>query len=380
MTFSGIKANLLLIFLVFVINGCEKNGSENPSKCDSNYAIKTIDYRNFHMGFTTWSFGPNWEDRDETYQFISDNADIYSEQFDNKIAWKAWINNTELPIEFIEDVAYRVSHKPKTHKTLLSVSLLNSERNDLLHDYDGTLPSYNSFSDKIIEDAYFKHLNYLIVELNPDYVVLAMEVNELLINSETKWSGYKQLINAVRNRIKLAYPHILLSESVTLHNWFNPDVDDKVNYIKTINDYVNELDFVAVSFYPFFKGQHSKTDFQQTFDFLHAQVKKPIAFVETSHLAENLAVESYNLKINSSVCEQNEYLETLLLNAYKNKYQFVIWWAFRDFDALWSTFPDDVKDLGKLWRDTGLISETGEERPAFQTWSDVLVKQPSNIP
>jgi hypothetical protein len=53
-------------------------------------------------------------------------------------------------------------------------------------------------------------------------------------------------------------------------------------------------------------------------------------------------------------------------------YEFIIWWAHRDFDALWETFPPELRDLGQLWRDTGLLDESGNERQAFLLWSEQL--------
>ncbi|MCW9714554.1 glycosyl hydrolase 53 family protein [Aliifodinibius salicampi] len=325
------------------------------------------------MGFSTWSYGPDQSDVDDTYQFISQNADIYSEQIDEYIPWSAWINNSSLPSEFEDIVQSKVAKKLPNQKLLLSVSLLNTDRSDLLSDYDGTIPSYNSLNDQKIEEAYFKHLDYLISELEPDYLVVAMEVNELLIKSESKWNEYKILMDNIRGRLKSAYPTLPLSESMTLHNWFNPEVPDPSAFISEISSYINQnLDYAAISFYPFFKGLRTKSDFQQPFDFLHNQTTQSIAFVETTHLAEDLTVEAFDVNIPSNACEQKDYLEELLNNAYNKNYEFVIWWAHRDYDELWATFPDEVKDIGKLWRDTGLLDEDGNQRPAYKTWKSVL--------
>lgn len=75
-----------------------------------------------------------------------------------------------------------------------------------------------------------------------------------------------------------------------------------------------------------------------------------------------------NISINGNEVEQNVYLETLLTNAQEQEYEFIIWWTFRDYDAHWETFPVELLDIGKLWRDTGLVDEEGNQRLSYTTW------------
>lgn len=358
--------------LSFVLISCSQDEPGNSVTCSGSTSFDGD--RNFRMGFTSWSHGPEVADIEDTYAFLATNSDIYSEQIDNIIPWKALINGTELPEEFINNIAFRVSKKPQNAKLLLSVSLLNIDRTDLNPDVDGTLPEYTSFSDQAIENAYFDFLIYLIDQFQPEYLVMAMEVNELLAKSEPKWEGYKLLMQNLRNRIRTAHPALKISESITLHNWLNPNVTNPETFIEEIDNYITQMDFAAISFYPFLKGKHNKTQFQQAFDFLHSKVDIPVAFVETSHLAEDLSVQAFDLFIPGDECEQKEYLETLLQNASQQEYEFIIWWAHRDFDRLWETFPEEVKDLGKLWRDTGLLNEDGEIRPAYSYWKSAFDK------
>ncbi|WP_299533201.1 hypothetical protein [Ulvibacterium sp.] len=324
------------------------------------------------MGFTTWSFGPDQKDVDDTYSFIESNSDIYAEHIDNKIPWKAWMNDSPLPLEFTNEISGRVNKKIESNQLLLSVGLFNSNRDEIAEDFDGTIPSYTDLADIEIEEAYFEHINYLVDRLAPDFLVIAIEVNEFRLRAESKWGSYKILIQNVKSRIKELYPNLPISESISLHNLYEPDVADPTNYINEITGYINQMDFAAISFYPFLKNQHSKSEFQETFDFLHQNINRPIAFVESGHIAENLVVPDFNLSINGDETGQNDYLQTLLLNAQEHNYEFIIWWAHRDFDELWETFPDDLKNLGQLWRDTGLLDENGNQRLSMSTWSENL--------
>ena len=327
------------------------------------------------MGFSTWSFGPQLSDRDATYDFILDNGDIYSEQVDDRIPWLSWMNNEPLPSEFVEDIEYRIQQRSTNHELILSVSLLNTGRNDLIEDWSGDPISYTALNDVEIENAYFLHLKYLIDNLNPNYLIASMEANDLRINtSSERWEEYKSLMANIRTRLKSEFPDLILSESITLHNFFNPDIDNPTDFINEMSDYITQLDFAAISFYPFFKGLHTEEEFQTAFDFLHENVSIPIAFVETTHLPEDLIIPSFNVDIRSDECEQQAYLEVLANNAFDNDYEFIIWWSHKDYDELWETFPDEVKDIGRLWRDTGLIDEDENEREAYELWQLIFEK------
>ncbi|WP_204336873.1 hypothetical protein [Cryomorpha ignava] len=360
--------------MTFFFIGCKKEKDNQPKDSSKSSFFSEYTSRSFEMGFSTWPYAPTVESVDATYQFMSNNGDVYSEHIDSSIPWDAWINGLPLPAEFINEIESKASRKIPNAKLTVSVSLLNSSRDELAFDFDGTIPNYTAINDAHIEDAYFEHLKYITNQLNPDYLVMAIEVNELFKNAPEKWDSYKLLMANIRARIMQEFPSLILSESVTLHNFYQPDVPDSAQYIAEIADYANSLGFVTISFYPFFKGLKTKDDFQEAFDFLHQKINKPIAFAETSHLSETLSVESLNIYILGSQYEQNEYLETLLINAQENDYKYIIWWAHRDYNELWESFPEEVKDLGKLWISTGIINEDGIEKQALSTWDLVFNK------
>ena len=364
----GIPALLTLVIFI----ACNKN-EVSSDECSDQFFCE-YDNRNFQMGFSTWPYAPTLDAVEGTYEFIETHSDIYSEHIDSNIPWDAWINDTELPAEFVNEITGKASHRIDGKKLTLSVSLLNSSRTELAFDFDGSIPDYNALNDAQIEDAYFAHLSYITNQLNPDYLILAIEVNELLVNAPEKWDSYKLLMAEIRSRIKAEFPTLQISESITLHNFYNPDVENPNEFIEEISNYANSLDLVTISFYPFFKGLKTKAEFQQAFDFLHEKITKPIAFSETSHLSEDLTVESFDLFIAGNQSEQNAYQEALFTNAQENDYEYLIWWAHRDYDELWETFPVEAKDLGKLWISTGIINEDGEEKESYATWDLVFNK------
>ncbi len=364
------ESKILLLLLCSFLLSCSEEDNP-PAECQEFFCEYSS--RNFEMGFSSWAYAPTVESVNDTYQFLEENGTIYSEHIDSNIPWNAWINDLPLPTEFTNEMAARAANKIPGTKLTVSVSLLNSLRNELAYDYDGTIPNYTALNDTEIEDAYFKHLQYIANQLNPDYLIIAIEVNELLINAADKWDEYKLLISNVKTRMQQEFPSLPLSESITLHNLYEPDASSNPSaYIDELVTYANAMDLVTISFYPYFKGLNSKEGFQEAFNFLHERINKPIAFAETSHLSEDLSVASFDLFIPGSYPEQNDYMETLMINAQEENYEYVIWWAHRDYNELWETFPDEVKDLGKLWLSTGIINEDGVEKESYTTWQTVL--------
>ena len=326
--------------------------------------------RNFRMGFSSWTFGPTLEDQAATYAFIQSNGDILSEQVDDRIPWLAWIKDDPLPGDFVADIERRARLIDPSLQLVLSVSPLNTDRDNLIEDWSGEQISYDMLSDEVIADAYYKHLVYLVEKFDPDYLIAAMEVNNIWFSSPVRWVEFKLLMENVRGRLRERFPLLKISESVALHNFYRAQVEDPTLFQQEVTDYADQMDFVAVSFYPFFQGMQSVREYQDALDFLHRRISKPVAFVETSHLSEELMISALNINIPGDTTAQREYLEVLLANAELHQYEFTIWWTHRDYDALWETFPADTKAVGKIWRDTGLLDENGNERPAFRVWEE----------
>jgi hypothetical protein len=357
----GKKRNIWAsIGLVFIFTISCSNDDDSISNEDAE--------RNFKMGFTTWNFGPNLQNVNDTYDFIATNADVYVEHLDNAIPWNAWINDLPLPAAYTSEIEGKANRRILGNDLVLSVGLLNLNRDDLAQDLDGSTPPYDQLNDATIEAAYTKHVNYLVSQFSPDYLVIAIEVNELWLRNQSLWNGYELLINEVISKTKSANPSLKIGTSISLHNLHQPEISNADSYISAIWNHVNQMDFVGISYYPFLKNQSTQAQFQETLNFLHTNSNKPIAFVESGHIAENLVVPGLGVSINGNATQQNLFLETLLSNAETNNYEMVNWWAYRDYDALWEVFPEEVKDIGQLWRDTGLLDENGEERPALATW------------
>ncbi|WP_258098380.1 arabinogalactan endo-1,4-beta-galactosidase [Marinoscillum pacificum] len=366
---------LLLVMTILCVASCKKLNEEPDEKqvstlldCFEPNDTLIIENRTFSMGFSTWPFGSSPQAKQETYASIAEFSDIYSEQFDDHIPWFGLRDGRPLPQQASSDLNTRVNNIISSNDLVLSVSLFNPERNDLITGYNGQTPTYGSISDQEIEDTYFKYITIMADEFpNLKYLVVAMEVNEFYLKSPEKWDDYKTLMSNLKPRLYERYPGVLISESITLHNL---STSSNQQYVDNIISYVNELDFVAISYYPFLHGALEDNQIQDDFDFLHDKITKPIAIVETGQIAETLEVPEVTLEADE--CTQKDYVQLLLSNANSHDYEFVIWWTHKDYDELYETFPDDVKALGRIWRDAGLINEADQNRPGFREWEAVF--------
>ena len=331
--------------------------------------------RDFHIGFSTWPYTPTVDAVDETYRFIAENGDIYLEQLDDKVPWQEVASGAPLPEAFAKEINEKVARRPSHIKLLLALTPLNGGRDGIAEAYSGDMPlqlAGKSFNDPAVIAAYTTYCQRMIDLFNPDYLIVGIEVNELLNNTPDKWPGYVEMSQAVQATLKDVYPDLKTSESVTLHKLINSETKDVRAYRQQIRDFVADLDLVAVSFYPLFVGHHTHEQFSSAFDLLREWTDKPLAIAETAHPAETIVAERWNFTFEASPAEQNEYIKVLLERAQSDEFAYVICFTWRDYDELWGTFPDPVKDLGRLWRDTGFVDENDVERDAMRTWRDVL--------
>lgn len=369
---------LLALFVVgTVIVSCKKKNPVAPSNetttieaCYEPNDTLIIESRNFQMGFSTWPYAATTAARNETYDFLESNGDAYSEQFDDHIPWFGLIDGKPFPEPATADLNNRVNNLIQNHELIMSVSLFNPDRNNLITAYNGEIPGYSSLADQPLEDAYVAYITTILDKFpNTTYLIVAMEINEFYTNNPDQWESYKTLISAVKSRLYVQYPTLKISESITLHNFVQ---STDLEYINTITEYVNTLDFVAISYYPFMHGALEDQQIQDAFDFLHSKITKPIAFVETGQIAEELDLP--DIVLAADECTQKDYVQTLLANAQEQNYEFVIWWTHKDYDELFETLDEQTKPLARIWRDAGLVNQSDQERPGLREWKSILMR------
>jgi hypothetical protein len=136
------------------------------------------------------------------------------------------------------------------------------------------------------------------------------------------------------------------------------------------------VDIIAWSAHPFISGLLADSFPDDYFDTIFALTKKPQAISESSYPAQEWSLPNSGGTWKGTPQKQHHFVEQMLTKATSSQLQFVVWFAIRDYDQLWSK-PVAEGGLGQdtlslLWRDTGLYDEAGAPREAYGSWAATL--------
>jgi len=142
-------------------------------------------------------------------------------------------------------------------------------------------------------------------------------------------------------------------------------------------------DLIGLSIYPYLFGEIGLRGEANPADTLPADwlsrwamldPSKPFAITETAYIAQDLKMDTFGIEITGSEQHQAAYVQRLLNEAARLNAEFVIWFIMRDYDQFVTTIESFgiPSEAFLIWRDTGLINEAGQGRPAFEIWQDWL--------
>jgi hypothetical protein len=333
------------------------------------------------MGFSTWAYAPSDEALNKNYEMIKEHGDLITFQFNGGVPWpEAYAKTAYAPAleAKIASTLEDLKKGRKDRKLFLEIAALNMMRNDMAG-YRGASESMPmpspwdtyGFTDEPIITAYSNFCIDVIDRFKPDYVNYSLESGDLMVSNFEQWDEFVTFQKNVYRNIKAVYPDLPLGISVPLKH---PDLEEAAIHQEHMKDILPYVDFLGASAYPFaFFGHSNAGDpanlperwFSQ---FIEMADGKPIAITETNWIAEDLVVAQWNINTPSTAAWQNDYVELILKVANETDALFITWWSIADFDQLWETFPEEVKDIGKIWRDTGLLDQDLVARPGMATW------------
>ena len=363
--------------VLLLLAGCAFCSCSDDSKNSS---------RSFYMGFTPWPYAATLDAVSDVYDFINSEGDIIAHHFQQGVPFTASniLDFSTYHVNIQSEINGRTANTAPGRVLYIAIDSLNSARDDLtgLWESDPNMarPSpwdARGFADSEVITAY---VNFSLAVINrfenqygkvPEYFNYGTEVSDLMINNPGKYADFIIFAQTVYTSIKAAYPSMKLMISIALKSPGSAEMATVKSGFAQIREYV---DVVGISTYGYAfyshadKGNPENLPANWLTQISDVAPGKPFGVTETGWIAEDLEIAAYGLSVKGSESYQEDYLK-MLFNECNNDIntEMIILFTSYDYDTLWTeTLRSD--DLSKIWKDTGIISETFAERPALSTW------------
>lgn len=333
--------------------------------------------RSFYMGFSPWVYDATVEAQHWVYDKVGTEGDVISHHLEEGVPWVEAFANQPYAESFRNELAFRKSKHIAGQKIVVQISPLNVARTGIA-DYRGTeinmpLPApWNSFAlnSAEVKTAYLNYATYIIDFLQPDYLLIGVEVNLLIRNNPDKWSAYVELNRYVYTELKKSRPSVPLSVSVFcvpyFPQWSSEDIlTAQLSGLENLHD---SYDILSFSIHPFMSALLAESFPENYLKDMFALTRKPVAISESSYPAQVWSTTTTpTLTFNGTSTKQKDFIKNMLSASQQANAEFVIWFTIRDYDALWNGVLKQSEDA-LVWRDTGLYSEDGSTREAHAAW------------
>ena len=362
---------LCLFVAVLFLAGCSKDDE--------------LAKRPFRMGFTPFPYEISQEGVEYTYEKLSVEADIINHHFDNGVPWEEALKGAEFSRHIMDDWNYRIGKADVRQKTYVSVTPINFSR-DGLAAYRGSAdnlplpPPWDkyAFNDEHVKAAYLNYCKRVLAFFQPDYFAMSIESNLLYVMKPDLWAAYLELHEYVYLQLKSMYPDLPIFSSVAGAPMLKGFLEgnDHVQQRLAVMQLLQLSDYYAISFYPYLTNYLGNPYPENTFDELFSLSGKPVIIAETGYTAETFSMNNGQdvVTIETDPLKQQRYLDDLLAASEKWRAKFVIYFALRDYDQLWAQIGSPA-DLNIAWRDAGLYDESGNPRPALNSWREWFRKR-----
>lgn len=371
------KVMILGLAISLVACDSKSNSDESPQNNVDNQEPQS---RNLQLGMTSWPYDVSLDALENLYSIVRQNSDFVAHHLQGGIPWDEALadQNYSDNLESIIDQRLDLNGDSLVY---LSIDPLNAARDGLAlywgDNENEALPAEwqnRSFdSDQVIQ-AYINFANDMIRRFEPSYFNMAAEASEYLLNQPEDFEKLEVFIREVYAQLKAEHPDVIFLTSIAAKS---PDSQEAQIIRDGYSQLVRHSDMLGISIYPFAFFEHQNKGDPDTLpqdwlsQFISIANSKPMAITETGWPAEDLVIDEYQLNLSISEADQSQYVTMLLNEGQKLDLQFINWFAVVDYDALWEIALGQ-DNLSRIWRDTGLISEELEERPALQVWQDLL--------
>ena len=374
--FLWFMKNVVAILVVMLVSGCGNSGSSSSNNAS----------RPYYLGFTPFPYAVSSEAIDFSYNEITNNADLVAHHLEEGVPWDELDLNQGIenfPAELKDGWALRKARSPAGHASYVAISPISLLRDGIAprpESVGGGLPGWlTAFNLARTKNAFLKYAVEAIEYFDPDYLVIGIEVNELMYNHPTLWPDYLELHRDTYNSLKALYPNLSISVSLIGLNLVPgytgaTATNDKYNeQLSALGEVMVYSDLYCLSLHTFLSALLADSVIDSgELEQLASLSDKPLAVCETSYPAEVFSLGA--LTWNGDPTRQKRFFDRLFAVADDHEAEFIVNFVIRDYDNLWASLGSP-EDFNKLWRDTGFYDEDGNARPVLDTWTDELDKR-----
>ena len=357
-----------LLIVLFLLSACGGGGGGDDFAGQAS--------RPYYMGFTPFPYAVSQAAIDFSYDEITNNADLVAHHLEEGVPWTELDEGKgvdQFPAALKGSWEQRKLESPPGHKSLVSISPISLLRNGIAPDPDDNPPSWGTdFDLPRTKTAFLRYAVEAVDYFDPDYLVIGIEVNELMHNAPTLWPAYLELHQDTYNSLKALYPGLNISVSLIGMNLIPGYTDATANNTKyneqlqALTEIMNYSDMYCLSLHTFLTALLADTVISTgELDQIFSLDNKPLGICETSYPAQVFTLNP--LTWNGNTSKQNLFFENLFDVAEDHDAQFIVSFVIRDYDDLWASLGSP-EDFNKLWKDTGFYSEVGSTRPVLRTW------------
>jgi hypothetical protein len=369
----------ILVFIMLLSSNRNDESRERIPCASPEPVSVSCQNRPFYMGFTTWPPGPTSASMSEMYEFVETHGDLTVHHFDGGVPGVEALSDSAFSAHLVTEWKGKKEGTSRSHRLLVAITPLDMSRTNLAL-YWGEkdnlpLPSpwdtYN-LSSYEVETAYLNYATRVVEYLNPDYLVIGIEVNLLLAADKAKWEQYKDLHIHVYTALKKMYPDLPVFASFTLAHIKGLGGADSAVQVQELKALMPYNDILGLSVYPYLWADPSHRMDPVPEDYFDGalQFGKPIAVTETGAPSQDFRALDFNFEFDEDY--QKEYIAFLLQKACDYQFVFVVNWVSIDFVDLLEVFPEELRELGTIWVYTGLERTDGCPKKALYVWDAYL--------
>ncbi len=306
---------------------------------------------------------------------VRDNANLYTVQLDNGIPWEAALAGSAFDAGLMDQWRRHKESIAPHHQVYLAIGPLADDRTSWAPDFQGKkAPAWAGEERRLNEQfktAYTKYVLRAIEYFQPAYLNVGVEAGDMAAKKPSKWPVFEALYAHVVAEVRAKYPSLKIGISSGL------PLLQKSGVLERVKKVIDQSDYVGISFYPYMSEFYVKLgadplpappdQWRKPLEWLHQNVRKPIAICETGYSSEPVNLTHYGLKLQGGRDLQSQYVADLATIAQRDHYLFTVFFLAVDYDALMKKIrPGD--ETPRLWGRTGFFDTNLMAKPAWSTY------------